>query len=307
MPSARVRVVASLALFLCLVSFRVPAIAVPAPAASRTPQDVPEETPSPVPVPTIAVDVARDSAPPTATPAEAPPTVPSATPAPHTVRYDDGRLTVRVADLPLDRLLAEIAAATHATVRGSVDARPVSFDFTRLPIFEGLARIFGAESFMLTRGSDGTLRTIDMLGKGAPAPRATASPRPPLADEEAQAAVLQRSVPVSGALADAVGATDAPVGRVLHAAIMDRDPAARAAAQEAVLAAFARDPEIEAAYLSTLQPVDDAVLARILQGSAGDPGSVGEWMALLAARAPSAALRAKAASVLTALQREAAR
>ena len=305
MPFARVRVVASLGIVLCLVTFRVSAIAVPAPAASRTPQDGPEDAPVPVPVATIA----PAPAPPAATATEVPRTAASATPVPHTVRYEDGRLTVRVADLPLDRLLAEIAAVTHAKVRGSIDARPVSFDFTNLPIFEGLARIFGAESFMLTRARDGTLRTIDMLGKGAsvPAPRATASPRPPLADEEAQAAVLQRSVAVSGALADAVGGTDAPVGRVLHAAIMDRDPTVRAAAQETELAAFARHPEIEAAYLSTLQPVDDTVLARIFQGSAGDPGSVGEWMALLAARAPSPALRAKAASVLTALQREAVR
>jgi hypothetical protein len=34
-------------------------------------------------------------------------------------------LTVRVTDMPLDRLLAEIAAVTHATVRGTVEPRPV--------------------------------------------------------------------------------------------------------------------------------------------------------------------------------------
>lgn len=241
---------------------------------------------------------------------ERPATLATATPTAHVVRYEAGRLTVHVDGVPLDHVLAEIAAATHATVRGGVGDRPVSIDFAAVPLADGLARIFGAESFMLTYASDGSLRTIDMLGKSASAaPPETAivptpSPRPPLADEEAQAAVLQREVPVSGALAAALGADDAPIGRVLHAAVMEADPAARAAAREAALAAFTRDPEAEAAYLSTLQPVDDAVLARILQGSAADARSVGEWMAALSTRAPSPALRSKAANVLAALQRE---
>ncbi len=230
------------------------------------------------------------------------------TPTPGVVRYEAGRLTVSVVDVPLDRLLAEIAAATHATVRGSVAARPVSIDLSRVPLADGLARIFGAESFMLTYAGDGSLRTIDMLGKGAPvspSPDTTPSPspRPPLAAEEDQAAVLQRPVTVTGGLAKAVGAAHPSIGRVLHAVVQERDAATRAAARDAALAAFARDPEVEAAYLSTLLPVDDAVLVRILQANAGDPRSVAEWMTALAARAPSAALRAKAAAVLEALPR----
>ncbi|MCC6765603.1 MAG: hypothetical protein IT293_13160 [Deltaproteobacteria bacterium] len=230
------------------------------------------------------------------------------TPAPAAVRWADGRLSVRVVDAPLDRVLAEIAAVTRATVRGEVEARPVTIDFTALPIADGLARLLGAESFMLTYAGDGSLRTIDLLTRGAPAAPAPSvgsapSPRPPLAEEEDQAFVLQRPVAVAGPLAAAVGSDEAPVGRVLHAAVMERDPAARAAARDAGLAAFARDPEVEAAYLSTLTPVDDAVLARILQASAGDPRSVEEWMSALAARAPSAALRAKAAAVLAVLPR----
>ena len=48
------------------------------------------------------------------------------------------------------------------------------------------------------------------------------------------------------------------------------------------LEAFGRDPEVEAAYLSTLTPVDDATLAKILR--APDPeGAAEEWMAALAA------------------------
>ncbi|MCC6849633.1 MAG: hypothetical protein IT294_14110 [Deltaproteobacteria bacterium] len=232
----------------------------------------------------------------------------AATPAPAGVRWEDGRLSVRVVDAPLDRVLVEIAAATRAALRGEVEARSVTIDFTALPVADGLARLLGAESFMLTYAADGSLRTIDLLTRGVPVTPApsvgtTSSPRPPLADEEEQAVVLQRPVAVAGPLAAAVGGDAAPIGLVLHVAVGERDPAARAAARDVALAAFARDPEVEAAYLSTLAPVDDVVLARILHGAAADPRGVEEWLAALAGHAPSAALRAKAAAVLAVLPR----
>lgn len=225
------------------------------------------------------------------------------TPAPDAVRWADGRLSVRATDASLDRVLAEIAAATGATVRGEVDARRVTIDFRALAPADGLARILGAESFMLTYAADGSLRTIELLARGAPVtPIPVPSPRRPLADAEDQAVVLQRPVAVAGPLAAAVGGDEAPIGRVLHAVIMEPDPATRAAARTVVLSAFVEDPTVEAAYLSTLEPVADPVLARILQASAADPRSVEEWMGVLAAGAPSAALRAKAAAVLAVLR-----
>ena len=224
---------------------------------------------------------------------------------PEIVRYEHDRLTVRATDVPLDRLMAEIAAVTHVAMRGTVAPRPVSIDCEGVSLSEGLTRILGAESFMLTYGSDGALRTIDVLARGsapAPSPAVSPSPRPPLAAEQEQATILQRRVPVSGRLAAALGSDQPAIGRVLHAVLQERRPATRAAAREAALAAFARDPEIEAAYLSTLAPVDDAVLARVLGGPAA-AGSLEEWMTALATRAPSAGLRAKAAAVLAALPR----
>jgi hypothetical protein len=150
---------------------------------------------------------------------------------------------------------------------------------------------------MLTYAGDGTIRTIDMLDRGAPAASIapttaagpTASPRPPLADEEDQAVILQRPIAVTGPLARAVGSANPPL--------------ARAAAREAALDALARDPEASSAYLSTLTPVDDAVLATMFRAATGGPGAAEEWMAALAARASTAELRAKAAAVLAALQR----
>ena len=57
---------------------------------------------------------------------------------PDVIRYEGGRLTVRVTDMPLDRLLAEIAAVTHATVRGTVEPRPVAIDFKDASLADGL-------------------------------------------------------------------------------------------------------------------------------------------------------------------------
>ena len=108
------------------------------------------------------------------------------TPTPDVIRYEGGRLTVRVTDMPLDRLLAEIAAVTHATVRGTVEPRPVAIDFSDASLADGLTRIFGAESFMLTYASDGTIRTIEMLGKGVPAPPIPSAATDPVAPPAAR-------------------------------------------------------------------------------------------------------------------------
>lgn len=224
------------------------------------------------------------------------------------IQYEGDRLTVRATDVPLDRLLAEIAAVTKVTIRGTAPSRPVSVDFQAVPVREGLLRIFGEESFMLRYGSDGTLHAIDLLGRGdavgaIPVAGVSPSPRPPLAEEEEQAAILQRPIEMEGALADALG-TEAPaLGQVLHAVLGQTDGALRAEAREQTLAAFARDPRAEAAYLSTLEPVDDETLASMLRSMAAEPGAAEEWMALLASRAPSAALRAKAAAVQAIMQR----
>ncbi len=240
--------------------------------------------------------------------AEPLPTV-SATPqASERIRYEGDRLTVRATEVPLDRLLAEIAAVTKVTIRGTAPARPVSVDFQSVPIREGLLRIFGEESFMLTYGSDGTLRAIDLLGRGdavGPSPVAgvSPSPRPPLAKEEEQAAILRRPIRMEGALADALGTEEPALGQVLHAVLGQTDGALRAEAREQTLAAFARDPEAEAAYLSTLEPVDDEVLANMLRSMAAEPGAAEEWMATLASGARSAGLRAKAAAVHAIMQR----
>ncbi len=223
----------------------------------------------------------------------------------HVVAYEHGRLTVRVTDMPLDRLLNEIAAATHASIRGGRPTRPGTFDFTDRPLSEALATILSGESFLLKYGANGAIRSIELLGRGEALPTATpgaaATAPPPLAEEEAEAVVLQRKVVAMNALARALETTTPPIGRVLHA-VTDQRPAVRNSAREVALTAFASDPEIEAAYLSTLTPVDDAVLARMFRNTA-PAGAAEEWLGALVARAPSSALREKAAAMLAALNK----
>ncbi len=229
------------------------------------------------------------------------------------VRYDHGRLTVHAAGVPAGHVLDRIAAETGAAIRGTPRNVDVTVDVDDAALSDALAAVLGGQSFMLTYGSDGVLRAIDLLAAGPAAPLASVSAAPALsstpsgalAEAERQAAILRRPVHVSGALARALGTDRPATGTLLHAAISERDPAVRAAARDALLATFRADPEVEAAYLSTLTPVADATLATMLQGISADGAA--ELMAALASRARSIELRRKAASVLDALERLPAR
>jgi len=231
----------------------------------------------------------------------------------HVVGYEQGRLTVRVTDMPLDRLIDEIAAATRATIRGGRPTRTVTFDFTARPVREALATVLSGESFVLKYAADGEIRRIELLGRGEALPTPTpvstvptptpvsAVPSPRAEEEAAGAPALQRKVVALNALARAMGTTTPPIGRVLEV-VTDQRPGVRDGAREVALAAFASDPEIEVAYLATLTAVDDAVLARQLRNTAA-VGAAEQWLGALASRAPSPALRGKATAMLAALNK----
>jgi hypothetical protein len=235
----------------------------------------------------------------------------AAEPTPGIVHLDRGRVTLHVAAMPLADLLQRLERQSGARIRGTIPERSITADLADVPLQDALDTILGAESFMLTYGGDGSVRAIELLAAGTaappPSPASTPSPAPdltaraPLAEEQRQAAILQRRVTVSRALARAVDEEQPSVGRLLHAALGERRAGLRAEARAAVLAAFARDPETEAAYLSTLRPVDDAVLADMMRARSVD-GSAEEWFAAVAARAGSEELREKAAAVLEQLR-----
>ena len=113
--------------------------------------------------------------------------------------------------------------------------------------------------------------------------------------------MLQREVPVSGALAKALNTSTPSAGVLLHTALQSPSGEIRAASRRAILAAFDADPELEEAYLSTLAPVADPTLATMLRRMAKDDAAEA-LMSALAAGARSEALRSKAAAVLAALR-----
>jgi len=226
------------------------------------------------------------------------------------VRYVDGRLTLRVERAPIADVLRRIGDATGAVVRGDIPFGEVTVALENVPLSVALDTMLGSHSFMLTYGAHGALRSIDLLGAGpaiTPAPAATpaagavAVAARPLAAEEAQAGILQREVPAWGDLKGAFGTETITVGRLLHAVTDDQRPEVRAAARESILDTFLQSPEVEAAYLSTLAPVDDATLANMLRGRNVD-GVAEDWFAAVAMRARSPELKQKAAAVLQALR-----
>ena len=249
-----------------------------------------------------------------------PATLPSATPigvaagsdAGPEVRWTGDRLTVHATAEPLARVLDVIASTTGIEVRGNVPAAEVTVALDDVPLATALETILRDQSFILRYGSDGALRAIDLLGGGrpaaiaaspivAPSPAHSASPRS-LEDEERQAAVLQRRVHVSARVAAALGTDTPTAGDLVHTALGNDDAGIRASMREAILTAFATDPDLEAAYLSTLTPVADATLAsmfrRMARGTAAE-----ELMTALASRAPSQELRHKAGAILAELRK----
>jgi hypothetical protein len=218
------------------------------------------------------------------------------------VRYAAGRLTLQVERMPIAEVMRRIGDATGAVVRGDAPTGEVTIKVDDVPMTVALDNVLGKHSFMLTYGAHGTLRSIELLGAGVPmSPAPAGTPTRPLAAEEAQATLLQRNVPAWGSLIGAFGAEPLTVGRLLHAVVNDQRADVRAAARESILDAFVAHPEVEAAYLSTLTPVEDATLASIMRASSVDT-SAEEWFAVVATRARSPELKQKATAILAALR-----
>ncbi|HLY39161.1 MAG TPA: hypothetical protein VKU61_14045 [Candidatus Binatia bacterium] len=214
------------------------------------------------------------------------------------VRYRDGRATVHVHDAPVAGVLDAIARDAGATVRGDMPTRDVTLDLDDVPLGDVLARLLGKDSFALTYGPDGGLRTIELLTVGKLVP---AWP-PPGVDASAgvaperQAEVMGRRVDVSGRLATVLGTRRPTAGELIHAALRAKDDRARADAQRRALAAFDADPELEEVFTRTLAAIDDRTLASIFRDWSGTRAR--EFVATLAAQAHSPELRTKAAAVL---------
>jgi len=184
------------------------------------------------------------------------------------------RLTVRATNASLSRVLDEIARTTGAEVHGPVPAHEVSASMEGVPLTEALARLLGSENFTLTYSADGKLRAIELLAgppSWPPAAIERSQPRGGQSQTSQQTypAAMGRTIPVSRRLGAALGTSNPPAGQVINAAFHQRSAGLRAEAQEAVLAALERDPELEQVFVATLRAIDDRRSHR--SSGAGDP------------------------------------
>jgi hypothetical protein len=155
----------------------------------------------------------------------------------------------------------------------------------------------GVDNWTLTLGDDGRLRAVTIL---VPKP-------PPIAVEPRRArpvrvAPLDRPIalPPDGVLARIVGSTVATGRQLADLALRRDDAEIRAEAVRVGVDAMLRAPSLEAAFLSALDGVDDAGLARIVTSIAGEAGD--GLVSLVAERARGRPIGARAARVLDRLR-----
>jgi len=219
-------------------------------------------------------------------------------PSRHILSYRNDHLSVRLAAVPLEDVVAEIGQACGAQVSGTVrKPRDVSAEFDDVPLQDALHRLLGEQNFVLKYGKGDRLRTIKLLG-GPHVPVATVATseqaatapsvavfRGPPQDIDGAIAMLneQPPVPVSGELAEALGTDKATLRQLFDAASSNDSSAVRAEAMHTFVGAMDADPDFRNRALGALNALDDATVTELLRGLAGDHAE--EIVAQLAASA----------------------
>jgi hypothetical protein len=231
---------------------------------------------------------------------------------PPAVRYDGGRLSVRASTTPLPDLLGAIGRATGAELRGKpAAAPPVTIVIDDVPVKEALERILGDQSFALVLAKDGRPQAIELRGgpQAAPAHKATLEPpagwTPSDATVEAAQIVDQwvqgdTRYPVSGRLADALGAREATFSQIVEVGIGDPDRAVRGQALRTSLHLLEANDQVRDAFVRMLGTLDDAFLTNYVRLSMKDNAT--EIMAGMASRASTPEMRARAQGLLRELR-----
>jgi hypothetical protein len=227
---------------------------------------------------------------------------------PPTVQYADGRLTADLQDADVVEVVGQLALQAGLEVRGTPTPQRISVRLDAVPLAEAVPRLVQGQSFALTYDRSGALKGIRFLAEGpaAPSPPAagqptdaptagqtTAAPTGP--SESGSLAASDRLFPVSGLLAQALGADQVSFSHIMGVALQSGDARLRKQAQRVALDVVDTDPELRAEVLRTLDGMDDAALADWLTRAAGNNA---EEVARRTARsAPLRPLRRRAAAV----------
>lgn len=249
------------------------------------------------------------------------------------VRYHDDQLDVKLDKAPVTAVMTDLAKQSGAELRGGVtNPRDLTLEFRNLPLNVAMKRLLGEQNFTLTYADGGKLKVIRLLGgpttatsKPDAAPKLSvgevkldepkpgeAGPAPwPPSEEVRQAAERLASfvrgtqpIPVSGRLAEALGATEVPFSTLAQAALRGDDPRVRALALRTTIKALRSDAEIHEAFVTTITSIDDAQIMQFLRNTAGPNAAT--TAAGLARHSGSPALSRKVQGVAHQLRAEAA-
>ena len=212
------------------------------------------------------------------------------------LRYADGRLSVRLEHVPLDQVMATLEREVGVVVQGELlDPREVTKQFDDVPLPRALARILGRQNFTLRYDADGNPARIDLLGLPSPAPQKQEKARPP----RTLATVIAKEPPLElpPRLREAFRRPSARLAHVLTAALRNNDPVIRAEARRLVLNAFEQRATIRAA----LQRSGPGEIATFLRP--WPAGHVDELLGEIKVRTRDPGLRAIARQTEQTLQR----
>ncbi|TMA37334.1 MAG: hypothetical protein E6J79_10680 [Deltaproteobacteria bacterium] len=177
------------------------------------------------------------------------------------VRYADDQLTVRLARAPVGEVLGEIGRQSGAEIRGEPNPREVTAEFENVPLLDALHRLLGNQNFMLKYGEKSRLVAIDLLaGEGAPpgttsvAARVSSTTTVPQPPQQTLQEALQRfpAVPITGALAGALGTNTATIDQLVNTALHHDDAGVRAEALRTTLNAVESDATLRGSLLATV-------------------------------------------------------
>jgi hypothetical protein len=221
------------------------------------------------------------------------------------VRYDDDVLTVRLGDVPISEVLADLAMQSGAEVRGQVrEPRNVTAAFDSVPLPQALARLLGDQNFALVYGSGGHLKAVRLLGSDAVSVQAStpsAAQRAPFPGALPALIDAHPPVPVTGAVADAVQSESASLRQLLELTLNHPDATVRTEALRTGLAAVEADRDLYVAVIDELDHTDSTFLASLLRASAGERAD--ELAAHVLQEAHAAKIRLMATSVQQRLRR----
>jgi len=229
------------------------------------------------------------------------------------LEYRDDRVTLRAHDTPLADVVDSLKRQSGAELRGSAPDRGVTAELDAVPLREALGRLLGEQSFTLTYGESGRLKTIEL--KGGPVAKAPSGSTPAshgggrdAGKGPARWAAIASTftdagpVPVNGLLRQVAGSDTASWDFVLRMTGA-KDPTVKSEAIRAGVRAVENDADMRDSLLAILRSMDDQELATFVRAMAGsindDPESI---MKAIARASRTDEVRARAHDVVRQLR-----